>query len=135
MPNRSIEFHDSCVESITRDGQTIIVHFSRAYIHESAGKPGRDSGSGWVQEARLFVGNATLSGALGELPCELWHGELYLGGKLFQLLPIPLEYEGKVQVDLEYMGKTRIVGKNIRLELSGNSQYVEEFPGRRSDSK
>ncbi len=67
---------------------------------------------------------------MAELPCDLWDGELHLDGKLFQMIPIPLEHEGDVQLDLECMEKVHILGTAIRLELSGEAEYVEECPGR-----
>jgi len=130
MPNRAIEFHDSTLGCLERDGAIVTLRFSAAYIHESNGKPGLDAGSGWVQEARLHIDGASLSGEISELPCELWDGSIRLGGELFQMVPIPLDYKGTVEIDLEQDGKIRVVGTHARLELVGEPKFIEEFPGR-----
>jgi len=63
MPNRAIEFHDSTFDSLERDGANVTLRFSEAYIHESNGEPGMAAGSGWVQEVRIHIGGASLSGS------------------------------------------------------------------------
>jgi hypothetical protein len=131
MPNRAIEFHDSTFDSLERDGANVTLRFSEAYIHESNGEPGMAAGSGWVQEVRIHIGGASLSGEIPELPCDLWDGNIRLGGDLFQMVPIPLDYKGTVEINLEQKGKIRVVGTSLRLELIGKPKYVEEFPGHR----
>jgi hypothetical protein len=117
MPNRAIEFHDST--------------FSAAYIHESNGEPGQDAGSGWVQEIRLHISEASLSGEIPETPCDLWDGEIRLGNELLQMVPIPLDYKGAVEISLEQDGKITIAGTQVRQELIEDPTYIEEFPGHR----
>ena len=131
MLNRAIEFHDSTFDSLERVGANLTLRFSAAYIHESNREPGRDAGSGWIQEARLHVIGASLSGEIPELPCDLWDGNIRLGTDLFQMVPIPLDYKGIVEINLEQNGKIRVVGTGVRLELVGEPKYVEEFPGHR----
>ncbi len=129
MPNRAIEFHDSQLDSIGDSKGTAIVSFSPAYVHESAGDPGWDAGSGWVQEARLHVSDAQVAGTLSEIPCDVWDGELRIDGTLLKMLPIPLEREGLVQLTLDCAANLRISGTAIKLELIGEPTYVEEFQG------
>jgi len=131
MPNRAIEFHDSTFDGLERDGANVTLRFCAAYIHESNGEPGRDAGSGWIQEVRLHVVGASVSGEVLELPCDLWGGNIGLGSDLFQMVPIPLDYKGTVEINLEQNGKIRVVGTGVRLELVGEPTYVEEFPGHR----
>lgn len=130
MPNRAIEFHDSTFDSCEMEGSNLTLRFSAAYIHESNGEPGIDAGSGWIQEVRLHVDGASLSGEIPELPCDLWDGNIRLGDDLFQMVPIPLDYTGTVEINLED-GKLRVVGKRVQLELVGKPKYIEEFPGNR----
>lgn len=131
MPNRAIEFHDSTFESVRREGKDLALRFSAAYIHESSGKPGVDAGSGWVQEALLHVKDGSMKGEILELPCDLWNGSLRLGGQFFEMIPIPLDYKGQVEISLEQDGTIRVSGTQIRLELLGTPTYVEEFSGHR----
>jgi hypothetical protein len=131
MPNRAIEFHDSTFDGTRQQGNDLTLRFSAAYIHESSGKPGVDAGSGWVQEALLHVRGGSVTGKIRELPCDLWNGALRLGDKSFEMIPIPLDYDGQVEISLEQDGSMRIAGTRVRLELIGTPSYVEEFPGHR----
>lgn len=130
MPNRAIEFHDSTFSGIEREGADFALRFSAAYIHQSEGEPGVDAGSGWVQEVRLHISDASLSGEILGLPCDLWNGSISLDDKRFDnCVPIPLDYRGRVEVNLEQDGKLTIIGTSLRVELLGQPKYVEEFPG------
>lgn len=129
MLNRAIEFHDSQLDTLRKIGTTAILYFSPAYIHESSGEPGWDAGSGWVQEVRLHVLNAQVTGTLSELPCNIWHGELRIDGTLFKMIPIPFERKGEVKLQLECAANIFLSGTAIRLELIGEATYVEEFSG------
>jgi hypothetical protein len=131
MPNQAIEFHDSTFDGIRRDGTDLILRFSAAYIHQSTGKPGVEAGSGWVQEVLLHVSGGFVEGEIPELPCDLWDGDLRLGGQSFDMIPIPLHYEGEVEISLERHRRMRITGTGIRVELIGAASHVEEFPGHR----
>jgi len=131
MPNRAIEFHDSTFESVRREGADLTVRFSAAYVHQSSGEPGVDAGSGWVQEALLYVKDGSMTGEIRELPCDLWDGSLRLGNQLFEMIPIPLDYDGQVEISLEQDGKIQIIGTHVWLELLGAPTYVEEFSGHR----
>jgi hypothetical protein len=123
MPNRAIEFHDSTLDSVRRDETNLTVRFSAAYIHESSGEPGLDVGSGWVQEALLHIVGASLSNEVHELPCVLWDGDMRLGGELFQMIPIPLNYEGVVEINLERDGQILL----LRLQSGG---VIQRLSGR-----
>ena len=79
----------------------------------------------------LHVIGASLSGEILELPCDLRDGNIRLGGDLFQMVPIPLDYKGTVEINLEQNGKIRVAGTGVRLELVGKPKYVDEFPGHR----
>src|SRR4029077_7988080 len=92
MSNRAIEFHDSTFDGLEKDRTNVTLRFSAAYIHESNGKPGLDAGSGWIQEARLHIAGASLSGEIPELPRDLWDGSIRLGDELYQMTPIPLAH-------------------------------------------
>lgn len=130
VPSRAIELHDSTLESVTTIDTTAIVYFVPAYVHESAGEPGLDAGSGWVQEVRLYVPNAHITGALSELPCEIWDGELTVDGERFgNCIPLPLERQGEVRLHIECVADIHISGTAVRLEPFREPRYVEEFPG------
>ena len=130
MPNCAIEFHDSTFNGVEREGTDLSLRFSAAYIHQSEGKPGVDAGSGWVQELRLHISAASLSGEILDLPCDLCDGSISLGDERFNnCVPIPLDYRGRIEVHLEQEGKLTVVGTGLQVELLGQPKYVEEFPG------
>src|SRR5438270_12995678 len=129
MANRGMEFHDSTFDGIERDGTNATLRFSSAYIHESEGEPGGARGAGWLQEVHLHVSDAQVSVEIPDLPCRLWDGDISLGGESLQIVPIPLDYEGQVEFNLEQSGHMKVVGTYVRLELKGKPKYVEEVPG------
>jgi hypothetical protein len=131
MTNRALEFHDSTFDGLDRDGANLTLRFSAAYIHESEGEPGLDAGIGWFQEVRLHFANASTSGSMSELPCYLWDGQISLAGESLQMVPIPLEHSGKVDLKLIENGQVEVTGTHVRLELCGEPKHLEKFPGAR----
>ena len=135
MTNRAMEFHDSTFDGLDRDGANLTLRFSAAYIHESEGEPGLDAGIGWFQEVRLHFANASTSGSMSELPCYLWDGQISLAGESLQMVPIPLEHSGKVDLKLiengQVDGQVEVTGTHVRLELCGEPKHLEKFPGAR----
>ncbi len=134
--NQSIELHDSKLATISfGDGRATIV-FSHAYIHRSLGKPGRDPGTGWNQQAELIIGGATEIDLPRSWPCTISDGQLELNDRVRDNeIPLPLHYDGKIKLKLgllEFNGAFKaieITGTSARLRLLGEAQYVEEFAG------
>jgi hypothetical protein len=50
-----------------------------AYVHRSAGRPGEDSGSGWMQFLKLRISNAGTTGRIPSLPATIAEGGLRIG--------------------------------------------------------
>ena len=71
--------HDSRIDAVELVDADTHVHFSHAYIHKSTGAPGRQSGSGWSQEAVLIIGAAVSIGQWPLLPNTIADGYLELG--------------------------------------------------------
>ncbi len=130
-----MEFHDSTFDGLERDGSNLTLRFSAAYIHESEGEPGLDAGISWIQEVRLHFRNASTRGSMSELPCYLWDGQISLAGESLQMVPVPLEYSGTVELKLVENGQVdaqvEVAGTHVRMELSGEPTHVEKFPGLR----
>jgi hypothetical protein len=135
MPKRAMEFHDSTFDGLERDGANLTLRFSAAFIHESEGEPGLDAGIGWFQEVRLHFRNASIRGSMSKFPCYLWDGQISLADESFQMIPVPLEYSGRVELKLvengEIEGQVEVAGMHVRMELSGEPRHVEKFPGLR----
>jgi hypothetical protein len=90
--NTAIEIHDSRVAEISEQEGTVIVHFLPAYLHKSEGRPAFDSGTGWVQEARLIFAEASVSGDFPDWPSDIMDGEIIVDGERYaNLIPVPLE--------------------------------------------
>ncbi len=128
--NTMIELHDSEVAEIaSRDG-AVVVRFVPACLHKSEGRPGFDSGSGWVQDVRLILHDASVSGDLPDLPCAVMGGELVVGGARHDnSMPVPFEAAECVELRLIFdeMHSATVAGRGVRLELLGEARYVEEF--------
>src|SRR6266850_406680 len=98
MTNRSIEMHDSKLQSIAVSTGYVVLEFSPAYIHQSAGRPGIDAGTGWTQRAVVRVRGDVVSGSLTELPCRLSSGWITLNEHHYENeIPIPLSFDGDVK--------------------------------------
>lgn len=128
--NTIIELHDSKVAEIATRDATVIVHFLPAYLHKSEGRPGFDSGTGWVQDARLIFADASASGGFPDLPCEVMDGELVVGSERHDNeIPVPLEVTAPAELRLIFdsIHTVTVTGRGVRLELFGEPRYVEEF--------
>jgi hypothetical protein len=133
--NSIIEIHDSRVTEIIEQGEAVLVHFQPAYLHKSEGRPGIDSGTGWLQEARLIFTEAAASGNFPEWPCDIMDGELIVDGERYAgSIPVPLEVARPVELRLMFdsIHTVSVKGGGVRLELVGEPRYVEEFRHRNS---
>jgi hypothetical protein len=103
-PNRAIEIHDSILAAVSFFQGEAQLHFSSVYIHQSEGVPGRDAGSGWVQQATLRRSDARVNGTFSEFPVALTGGQIQLGQCILDNeIPAPLHHEGSCELRLEAM--------------------------------
>lgn len=127
---RAVEFHDSRVGSIKSLGNLIEVELAPAYVHQTAGEPGRERVTGWSQPVRLTLQNASVKGKQPVMPCRLSDGQVRTGdGKLKYLLPLPYEEAGNIEIRLQFDSGEEIVltAMHIELQASGEPEFVEEF--------
>lgn len=137
LQNQAIEIYDSALDQITLEAGVAVLHFPQVYIHSSEGRPAIDAGSGWTQEAVIRIGNAHIEGkfsqesreAYGGFAHYLSDGSLRINGSVSgNLIPIPLDVEGDIELTLECWGEVvHVHGSSARLELIGIAEYVEEF--------
>jgi hypothetical protein len=128
--NISIELHDSCVSDVARGSGTVTVRFAPAYVHKSEGCPGVDPGTGWIQDAALVVDEGALRGTIPDLPCDISDGELKVGDQLHpNAIPLPLDTVEALELKILFVSGDAVVisGRGARLELLGESKYVEDF--------
>ena len=123
-----LELHDSRVSRIELVDGTAMIHFSHAYIHKSKGKPGRDLGTGWSQEAELVLWEAAVSCPLPPLPNTISEGFLEVGGIRHEIIPLPFKRKVGARLYLLFVDgtETEIVGKKPILELLGTPIYLED---------
>jgi hypothetical protein len=128
--NTKIELHDSTLAGIVKQNNSVTVHFTPVYLHKSLGRPGLDSGSGWVQDARLIFTDSSVSGNTPDLPCDVLDGEFIICGQRHDNeIPVPLELTGDGELHLIFgpAHKLTVTGKIVRLELLGEAKFVEEY--------
>ena len=132
--NQGIEMHDSVIASIAFDAGTTLITFSHAYIHQSDGVPGVDSGSGWSQRAELRINRSSKPDVPENGPYEISDGQFELDDVAYRNeIPIPLSHDGFVQLKLSVIdGEGRdseiaVTGRDIELRLIGEAEYIEEF--------
>lgn len=140
VQDRAIEIHDSELDEVTLEAGVAVLHFPHVHIHSSDGRPAIDAGSGWSQEAVIRIGNARVDGKFSQESREAYGGHAHClsdgslridGAVSDNLIPIPLDVQGDIELTLECWGDVvRVHGKSVRLELIGTAKYVEEFhPG------
>lgn len=136
VSNRAFELHDSEIASIEFDDGSAIFTFSHAYIHQSDGVPGVDSGTGWSQRAELKIENASEPELPKQMPYRIEDGLLKLNDTEHpNLIPIPLLHNGDVTVkllvaDAKYVySEISIAGSGAELKLIGEAEYMEDFIG------
>jgi hypothetical protein len=125
----AIELHDSLLERIERVGDSIVAIFT-AYVHRSAGEPGRDAGSGWTQAAQMTLLFAR--GAASDDPLEIADGSIVTtSGAYANVIPVPFRAEGATRLELHgSRGEAvTIEAEGIAVELVGDATFVEAFPG------
>lgn len=137
MENRAIEIHGSALDQISLENGVALLHFPHVYIHLSSGRPAIDAGTGWTQEAVIRIGNAQIEGKFSQESSEAYggyahylsDGSLRINGSVSgNLIPIPLDVQGDIELTLECWGDVVCVhGNSARLELIGTAEYVEEF--------
>jgi hypothetical protein len=125
-----LELHDSRVSGVDVSDGVATVHFSHAYIHKSAGTPGRDRGTGWSQEAWLVLSEVENLGSMPHLPNTIAEGFLEVGGIEHQVIPLPFRRKVGARLSLVFVDGTQleIVGNKPFVELQGAPIYLEDFP-------
>jgi hypothetical protein len=129
--NSGVELHDSTFEGLDVFGGVSLLAFRPAYLHKSVGRPGIDSGTGWVVDLDLRVMDAFLSTMPPPLPADIRGGRLEIGGKRHDnviVLPFPAETALVWMLELD-SGDLAIRGSSLILDLRSEPKYVEAFTG------
>lgn len=127
--NVVLEFHDSNVGAILDSESSLRVVFSRAYIHYSAGRPGLDAGSGYLQPAELLLSKPVWfrpeSGCMGRIS----DGELLINGRSISLVPLPFSASGRVTLSLTFTSGTSISvsAASVSCQTTGEGEFLETY--------
>jgi hypothetical protein len=132
MKNRALELHDSEIKLIS-SANGLIELLLDAYVHESDGVPGVDSGTGWIQPVSVKITAANMAQRV-TTPITLTDGELKVGSMLLQnCIPLPYHATGGVDFMVQTVENEnlRITGSAIDVESIGTAKFVEEFKAAR----
>jgi hypothetical protein len=116
----SVEFHDSTVSAITREGTSIRISVD-AYVHRWDRVDGTWKGTGWIQPILIALVNASNETPL-ECPATLAGGEILAGQVTYEnLVPLPFDSSGPATLQLELLtGKMlAFTGGNLVIEPMG----------------
>lgn len=125
-----LELYDSRIGQIEILDGMAAIYFSHAYIHKSKGKPGRDGGTGWSQEARLVLSGVEDQPFLQvSLPNTIAEGFLEVGGIRHEIIPLPFKRKVGARLHLSFVdgGVLTLVGSGPFIELLGPPIFLEDF--------
>jgi hypothetical protein len=135
--NTAVEFHDSRLERIDIQDDTVIAVVA-AYVHRSSGMPGLDSGTGWSQSLQLRFRRGRVTGSVDMLPMEILGGHLESSGEHFEnLLPLPLARVGSTRLELHGWNDLEIdiEGDSVEAVLVGEARYIEDVAADREPNQ
>ena len=124
-----LELHDSRIDWVEIIEADAHVHFSHAYIRKFKRTAGRESGTGWSQEAVLIIAGAASMARLPPLPNTISDGHLEVGGIKHTLLRLPFTRKADVSLSLVFSDGTTLdlCGRGASVELLGRPIYLEDF--------
>lgn len=124
-----LELHDSRLSRVDVSNGVAIIHFSHAYIHKSAGTPGKGRGTGWSQEAQLILSDVADLKSIARTPNTISDGYLEVGGIKHQVIPLPFKRKVGATLCLTFVDGTafEIAGKRPYIDLLGSAIYLDDF--------
>jgi hypothetical protein len=128
--NRAIEIHDSSLSGITKSEGKIIIHLNEAYIHESTGVPGIDSGKGYIQSINLELSNPTIENDITQFPTTLSDGYILLDDQRENNgIPLPIDKTGKIELSFVTHQNERFLVKCDQIISSylNEAKYIEDY--------
>lgn len=129
MDNSSIELAGSEIESVSVEGDSVRIIFSRAIIIKTM--TGSVEKTKWWQKGALVFEGASLEGDLPPLPAVCAGGDV--GENIFtyrDMIPVPLESRGQAHCDLRIEGAVehiRVQASAVRLEMEDVPKYIEHI--------
>lgn len=135
--NKRIQLHDCGLSAVTFEDRSTKILLSPAYVHESSGVPGFDSGLAWAQVATLTLSTPIPLAPPVELPTWVLDGTLRIGEVTYEtFIPASGCFEGAAELCLRLSTAEGEAGETltfrageITIELSGEPSHVGEFKG------
>ena len=122
-------FHDSEVSSIDTTANTVVIKFSAAVVHGSAGVSGADATTGYLQSVALVClgveSMQTDAGCIGRLSS----GVLTTNGQRMSAVQIPYDTSDASKLELEFTNGSRVTlnASGLHLKLSDDSRFIESL--------
>ena len=130
--NSVVEIHDSVLASVSLLGSDLVLHLAPAYVHCSAGRPGIDPATRWVQDLDLVISDASAESLPSDLPAELSDGSFVVGeARWDNTIPLPLGVTAPVSLTATTnQGELLAVrGSGASVVTRGELRYIEAYPG------
>lgn len=124
-----LELYEARLSYLQLDRDPAECHISYAHIHKTKGRPARDTGQGWSQEAILLIEQAQLSPGAPNLPNTIVDGYIETEAERLELIPIPFERSGAARLFLQFADDTslEITGYNPSIKLVGEKVFLRDY--------
>jgi hypothetical protein len=129
MESSTIELPGSEIAAVTRDGDTISIHFQRVIIIKSM--TGAFERTRWWQAGELVFDKARFVDEPPEFPAVCCGGDVGEGVYTYRnMIPVPLQSHADSHCDLAFDGSARhlrIEGHGMRLQMVDVPKYIEHI--------
>jgi len=127
--NAALEFHDSEVGGVTVLDRELNVVFSAAYVHRSPGRPGVDTGKGYIAPLTMKFREATWEGDLSLCFGKLSTGTIECEGVRAGLVPLPYGSTGPIVVYLQFTNGAVLIVHAAKMQctITGEETFVESY--------
>ena len=128
----ALEFHDSDVVELRKADATLHMIFEPAYVHRSEGRPGVDSGSGFLQPAEIVFSGAQHTEKDGPCAGAIAEGLISVSGKKYDsVLPLPFNATGKITAEFTFESGAvlSVTATGVSCASTGPAQLVDGYDG------
>ncbi len=129
MDTTSIELVDSEIEAIKVEGNTIQIHFNRAYIEKTMS----DSTdiTRWWQAGDLIFQGAELTADLPTMPAVCAGGDVSENVYTYRdMIPLPLKSEGHAACQLKIKDSDALIciqAESVEMKMIDRPQYIKHI--------
>lgn len=103
MSNTAVEFNNSVIQSINKEGEDLRIRFDGANVH-----PVNDPSSGRKETVEIYLKNAKVIGDLPALPVDL--DDCYILVDLNpRTMPIPTEKSAEIELQLVFSSGALVI--------------------------